>query len=76
MYSVSLNPHSIVPFNHCSADEKIPIFLALVMGLQHAFAMVGGLITPPLVVMKFAVCGFPFCPDLQQYAISASLIAS
>eukprot|EP00957_Ditylum_brightwellii_P209398 15361624-Ditylum_brightwellii.AAC.1 len=46
------------------------------MGLQHAFAMVGGLITPPLVVFKFTVCGFPFCPDLQQYAISAALITS
>jgi uric acid-xanthine permease len=46
------------------------------MGLQHAFAMVGGLITPPLVVFKFSVCGFPFCPDLQQYAISSALIAS
>lgn len=46
------------------------------MGLQHCFAMVGGLITPPLVVFKFTVCGFPFCTSLQQYAISASLIAS
>jgi xanthine/uracil permease len=33
-------------------DEPIPIILALIMGLQHAFAMVGGLITPPLVVFK------------------------
>jgi NCS2 family nucleobase:cation symporter-2 len=48
----------------------------MIMGLQHAFAMVGGLITPPLVVMKFTVCGFPFCPDLQQYAVSAALITS
>ncbi len=46
------------------------------MGLQHAFAMVGGLITPPLVVTKFSICGFPFCTDLQQYAISAALITS
>lgn len=57
-------------------DEPIPILLALIMGLQHAFAMVGGLITPPLVVFKFTICGFPFCPDLQQYAISAALITS
>jgi len=57
-------------------DEPIPILLAALMGLQHAFAMVGGLITPPLVVFKFTVCGFPFCPDLQQYAISAGLITS
>lgn len=71
----------IVPIDSCShrtvtVDEPIPIALALLMGLQHAFAMIGGLITPPLVVIKFAVCGPPFCPELEQYAISASLIAS
>ena len=61
---------------HLFVDEPIPLLLAAIMGLQHAFAMVGGLITPPLVVFKFTVCGFPFCPDLQQYAISAALITS
>lgn len=64
------------PVQFYGKDEPIPIVLALIMGLQHAFAMVGGLITPPLVVFKFTVCGFPFCPDLQQYAISAALITS
>ena len=44
------------------------------MGLQHAFAMVGGLVTPPLVVFKFSVCFI--CLDLQQYAIAAGLITS
>lgn len=63
-------------FFNCIPDEPIPFVLAAIMGLQHAFAMVGGLITPPLVVFKFTVCGFPFCPDLQQYAISAALITS
>ena len=60
------------------ADEKIPIFLTVIMGLQHAFAMVGGLITPPLVIFRFTVCGFgpEACPELEQYAISAALIAS
>lgn len=57
-----------------SVEEKIPILLSVVMGLQHSLAMVGGLITPPLVVFKFAVCFT--CLDLQQYAISAALIAS
>ena len=52
----------IVPIDSCShrtvtVDEHIPIALALLMGLQHAFAMIGGLITPSLVVIKFAVCG-------------------
>jgi uric acid-xanthine permease len=46
----------------------------MVMGLQHALAMVGGLITPPLVVFKFSVCYS--CLSLQQYAVSAALITS
>ena len=44
------------------------------MGLQHAFAMVGGLITPPLVVLKFSVSFID--TDLHQYGISAALITS
>jgi NCS2 family nucleobase:cation symporter-2 len=48
----------------------------MIMGLQHCFAMIGGLITPPLVVMRFTVCGFPFCAEKEQYAISAALITS
>ena len=49
-------------------DEKLPILMSLFMGLQHCFCMVGGLITPPLVVFKFSVCGFAegFCPELVQ----------
>jgi len=55
----------------------MPVVLAILMGLQHAFAMLGGLITPPLVVMRFAVDGFPFANvSLQQYAVAASLIVS
>jgi hypothetical protein len=42
--------------------------MSLFMGLQHCLCMVGGLITPPLVVFKFTVCGFAqgFCPELVQ----------
>jgi NCS2 family nucleobase:cation symporter-2 len=54
-------------------DDGLPILVALVMGLQHAFAMVGGLIVPPYVVMRFAVGGDA---DMQQYAIACSLILS
>ena len=63
--------------NFYSRDEKIPYALAAIMGLQHAFAMVGGLITPPLVIFRFTVCGFANpCPSTEQYAISAALITS
>ena len=44
------------------------------MGLQHAFAMVGGLITPPFVVFRFSVAFTDV--ETQQYAISAALITS
>eukprot|EP00956_Cyclotella_meneghiniana_P000507 scaffold557_cov75-Cyclotella_meneghiniana.AAC.9 len=65
-------PTTFYPLN-----EPLPLLLSLVMGLQHAFAMVGGLITPPFVIAKFAIDGFPFTNvELQQYMICASLITS
>lgn len=33
-------------------NERLPLVMAAIMGLQHAFAMVGGLITPPYVTTK------------------------
>ena len=59
-------------------DDDLPILVALVMGLQHAFAMVGGLIVPPYVVMRFSVAedGANSNLDMQQYAIACSLILS
>lgn len=65
------------PANFYPLDEPLPLLLSLVMGLQHAFAMVGGLITPPYVVAKFTIDAFPFPNvELQQYAIVAALITS
>ena len=55
-------------------NDDLPILVAMVMGLQHAFAMVGGLIVPPFVVMKFSVAFGDV--ELQQYAIAVSLIIS
>jgi uric acid-xanthine permease len=75
LLSLSLSP--CLPFPYClhtRVDEKVPILLSMMMGLQHSLAMVGGLITPPLVVFKFSVCFT--CLDLQQYAIAAALISS
>lgn len=57
-----------------SKDEPMPLLLALLMGLQHAFAMVGGLITPPFVVFKFTIAFMNV--ELQQAAISTALITS
>lgn len=65
------------PMKFYPLNEPLPLLLSLVMGLQHAFAMVGGLITPPYVLAKFTIDGFPFQNiELQQYAIVAALITS
>ena len=56
-------------------DEELPLLMACLMGLQHAMAMIGGLITPPLVVFKFTVCGFgpQICPDLVQVSLELDI---
>ncbi|KAL7537759.1 hypothetical protein ACHAWF_005889 [Thalassiosira exigua] len=65
------------PIKFYPLDEPLPLLLSLVMGLQHAFAMVGGLITPPYVVARFTMDSFPFNKvELQQYMIVAALITS
>jgi len=64
------------PFSLPQKDEELPLLMSVLMGLQHAMAMVGGLITPPLVVFKFTVCGFSagFCPDLVQVRQDKTLL--
>jgi len=61
-------------FQFYEKDEALPIFLSIIMGLQHALAMVGGLITPPLVIARFNIDITD--TELQQYFISAALITS
>lgn len=38
-----------------AVDAEPGILVAIVMGLQHALAMVGGIITPPLLVYRVTV---------------------
>ena len=51
--------------------------MSIFMGLQYSMAMVGGMITPPLVVFKFSVCGFSqgFWPDLIQVRVNHVFVA-
>jgi xanthine/uracil permease len=51
--------------------QFIGVTLAAVMGLQHSLAMVGGIITPPLLVAAAANN-----VRTQQFLISSSLIVS
>ncbi|KAL2862672.1 nucleobase:cation symporter-2 family protein [Aspergillus lucknowensis] len=51
-------------------NEKIPVVLAFLLGLQHALAMLAGVVTPPLILSS----SLSLSADLQQYLVSTSLI--
>lgn len=53
-------------------NSEMPIFLGFLLGLQHALAMLAGVITPPILVSLSANFG----DELQQYLVGASLVAS
>lgn len=53
-------------------DEKLPLLLSAVMGLQHALAMVGGIITPPIIIASSA----NFSDEVRAYLVSVALIVS
>ncbi|GFZ49835.1 Purine permease [Saitozyma sp. JCM 24511] len=52
--------------------DKLPYMLMIILGLQHALAMVGGLVTPPLLLAGPA--GANLGTAAQQYLVSACLI--
>ena len=51
-------------------DADLPLLLAMACGLQHALAMLAGLITPPIIFAS----SLNLDPEIQSYMISASLI--
>ncbi|GBG73953.1 hypothetical protein CBR_g17667 [Chara braunii] len=55
-------------------DDKVSILIAIVMGLQHSLAMVGGIITVPLMLTDPAEGNFSLSE--RNYLISAALIVS
>ncbi|KAJ5095046.1 hypothetical protein N7532_007337 [Penicillium argentinense] len=55
-------------------DDRVPVVLALILGLQHALAMLAGVISPP--IMLGGSDGVNFGDDLYQYLVSTSLIVS
>ncbi|KAJ4397664.1 hypothetical protein N0V93_001897 [Gnomoniopsis smithogilvyi] len=52
--------------------DKLPVFLALLLGFQHALAMLAGIITPPIILSTSA----NFSTATEQYLVSTSLIVS
>lgn len=53
-------------------NSEMPVVLGLVLGFQHALAMLAGVITPPIIISLAANLTLP----TQQYLVSASLITS
>ena len=55
-------------------DDKMPIFLALLLGFQHALSMLAGLITPPIILAGQG--GANLDADYAQYLVSTCLIVA
>ncbi|KAI5806921.1 permease family-domain-containing protein [Geopyxis carbonaria] len=81
-YAYLLTP-DIYPFNKkfkgraqpfFGIDDRIPLLLTLLLGIQHALAMIGGVVSPPLLVAGAA--GANLSDADISYLISASLILS
>lgn len=53
-------------------NQRMPIFLALLLGFQHALSMLAGVITPPIILSGQG--GANLTPDVSQYLVSTSLI--
>ncbi|KAK7202633.1 purine permease [Myxozyma melibiosi] len=53
-------------------NDKMPVVLAIILGFQHALAMLAGIISPPIILAGSA--GANFGSDLQEYVVSASMI--
>jgi hypothetical protein len=53
-------------------DDQMPVILALLLGFQHALAMLAGVISPPLIMSGQG--GVNLTAGEQQYLVSTSLI--
>ncbi|KJR82415.1 nucleobase:cation symporter-2, NCS2 family [Sporothrix schenckii 1099-18] len=54
--------------------DKMPVVLAVLLGLQHSLAMLAGVITPPIIMSGAA--GGNLVAEQQQYLVSTALIVS
>jgi NCS2 family nucleobase:cation symporter-2 len=55
-------------------NDNMPVFLAMLLGFQHALAMLAGVITPPLLLAGSS--GANLSQDQQQYLVSTALLVS
>lgn len=57
-------------------EDRVPTLVAILMGFQHALAMVGGVIAVPRILSGLGPQHLQLGPDLQAYLISTALIVS
>ncbi|GAA5888271.1 hypothetical protein JCM6882_008563 [Rhodosporidiobolus microsporus] len=70
-YRALLNPRNrTLPF--FAPNAPLPVLLAILLGLQHALAMVGGLVVPPLLLG--GASGAALSSKEQSYLVSAALL--
>lgn len=55
-------------------NDSMPVFLALLLGFQHALSMLAGLITPPIIIAGQG--GAALGADGTQYLVSTALIVA
>lgn len=53
-------------------NDRMPVLLGFLLGLQHALSMLAGIVSPPIIISASANLSV----EMQQYLVSASLIAS
>ncbi|KAF9112789.1 hypothetical protein BGX27_002790 [Mortierella sp. AM989] len=56
--------------------DRLPFILAIIMGFQHALAMIAGVVTPALIMSGSGSRGLNFEPAMRTQMISTSLITS
>ncbi|KAL2139684.1 hypothetical protein VTI28DRAFT_4854 [Corynascus sepedonium] len=55
-------------------NDRMPVVLALILGFQHALAMLAGIITPPIIMAGAG--GVNLTAEQTQYLVSTALIVS
>ncbi len=55
-------------------NDSMPVFLALLLGFQHALSMLAGIITPPIIISGQG--GASLGADGTQYLVSTALIVA
>jgi uracil-xanthine permease len=55
-------------------NDRMPVFLALLLGFQHSLAMLAGIITPPIILSGAG--GVNLSTAETQYLVSTALIVS